>query len=481
MTTIAQPNLRNHNSKNSNTSHHPLHLPLLQPSPASLLLSQDPRLSRPLHDGRNGGFSTGCRELDSQILLNGGFERSSVVGLSCEEEETIGLAVVLQVVARMLLLGSSMSEDGKSGFGMGSKQGSGIGIGNGNGKVMIITTLATTTLLPRLRLALVSEAKVLSGQTQVDKGMIKRCLERVLVARVFDAEGLGEVLRELEEKGAGGSEGRGDETRNDNDEGSLPDLILITNTSHLLATLFNRNKTGYGGDKWSTTAAHNSAAQLSDKIRALSRRGPSVMLLNSTTSPATAPSSSNFPPRFDDNNNRGSKQPDLSIMRSIFNPPPPPPALNMEVVAPGYDMAGLVGTAATTGHVAATSHRVGGQGGYGNHIHSQTQAQTAAAAAVAASRRNKPSYGMVFSQMLDLHLLCTKVPRGRSRQGGGYGGYVWAVEVLLDELGVYEGLEGLLDREGGGKGKGLTRRSREQRWGAVDIEEGSGRVVDTFR
>ncbi|KAK1780010.1 hypothetical protein QBC45DRAFT_410091 [Copromyces sp. CBS 386.78] len=369
-------------------------------------------------------------------------------------------------------------------------------------KAMIITTLSTTSLLPRLRLALVSEARVLlqgnGNAQQVERAKIKSCLERVLVARVFDAEGLREVLRELEEedtssnkqktatdmlgsssadKSAGTEGGRGggagQEQKADSNASPLPSLILITNTSYLLNTLFARNKTG--SDRF---AAHNSAVQLSDQIRGLSRRGPLVMLLNSTISPVSSNSTSSM--FDDDNNNRGSKQPDLSIMRSIFNPPPPAPMEGAVGV-----MAGLVGQQQPAGVAPASYRGGGGHGGYGNHFQQQhqTQPQTATAAAAAASRRNKPSYGMVFSQMLDLHLLCTRVPRGRSRQGGGYGRYVWAVEVLLDELGVYEGLEGVLGEtgEGEGKRKGLTRRSREQRWGAVEIEQGSGRVVDAFR
>lgn len=65
---------------------------------------------------------------------------------------------------------------------------------------------------------------------------------------------------------------------------------------------------------------------------------------------------------------------------------------------------------------------------------------------------------------------------------GGF--FVWVVEVLLDEIGVYEyemmprGEEGengcAEEREGGAV---LVRRNREQRWGAVVVEEGGGRVV----
>ena len=81
----------------------------------------------------------------------------------------------------------------------------------------------------------------------------------------------------------------------------------------------------------------------------------------------------------------------------------------------------------------------------------------------------KPSFGLVFSQFLDVHLLCTRVPRGRADAEGvvvgrGRGSEVWVVEVLLDEGGAWEG-----------RGE---RSSREGRWGVVDFV--GGRVVDAF-
>jgi len=102
------------------------------------------------------------------------------------------------------------------------------------------------------------------------------------------------------------------------------------------------------------------------------------------------------------------------------------------------------------------------------------------------SRRNKPSFGLIFTQMLDMHLLCTKIPKTRADAEAlyapvspGTGGkkkinYVWAVEVLLDEVGVWEGAEKVLE--------GKPRRSREQRWGAVEVRRDGGcvRLVDAF-
>lgn len=82
----------------------------------------------------------------------------------------------------------------------------------------------------------------------------------------------------------------------------------------------------------------------------------------------------------------------------------------------------------------------------------------------------KPSFGLVFSRFLDLHLLCTRIPRTREDaegvvMGQRQGRMVWAVEALLDEGGVWEGERG-------------ERKGRERRWGVVDLV--GGRVVDAF-
>jgi hypothetical protein len=86
----------------------------------------------------------------------------------------------------------------------------------------------------------------------------------------------------------------------------------------------------------------------------------------------------------------------------------------------------------------------------------------------ASSRRNKPSFGLVFTQLLDLHLLASRVPRTKEDSAGAAPGkarFVTVVEVLLDEMGLWTGSMG-------------RRLNREQRWAAVDVKD--GRVVDAF-
>lgn len=174
--------------------------------------------------------------------------------------------------------------------------------------------------------------------------------------------------------------------------------------------------------------------------------GPLIMILNSTTS---SDFNSAGPPRQDQDGPPrpapppgGPRTPNKPIdptLRSVFNPPPLP----VSGLSYNYD----------------TPH----------------------------SRRNKPSFGLIFTQMLDMHLLCTKIPKTRADAEALYAptspdtsskkkvDYVWAVEVLLDEIGLWEGAEKVLE--------GKPRRSREQRWGAVEVRRDGGctRLTDAFQ
>ncbi|KAK1656306.1 hypothetical protein BDP81DRAFT_456962 [Colletotrichum phormii] len=236
---------------------------------------------------------------------------------------------------------------------------------------------------------------------------------------------------------------------NDSKDSALPDIILITHFHSLMTALFTRR------DRQS---AHDSLQHLSSHLRYISRTletSPLIMLLNSTSSSKESTMSKTSvnaqggppppPPNGGETGTSSSSKAVDPTLRSIFNPP----ALNIT----GY--------------------------GYGGNQ--------------AASRRNKPTFGLVFSQLLDLHLLCTKIPRDKedaerlyTAAPGGIGGggeddgvgvrFVWALEVLLDEIGVWEHETGA-GAGAEGKKRG-ARKSREQRWGVVDVR--GGRVVDAF-
>lgn len=220
------------------------------------------------------------------------------------------------------------------------------------------------------------------------------------------------------------------------DESKHPDIILFTHMSTLLSSLFHQRE---------KATAHQTLQLLASHLRYLTRStehgGPLIMILNSTTSSENniaASGQDDGPLRPQPPGGPATTSRPLDpTLRSIFNPPPLP----VSGLPYSYD----------------TPH----------------------------SRRNKPSFGLIFTQLLDLHLLCTKIPRTRADAEALYAPtspgmgkkvvkYVWAVEVLLDELGVWEGRENVLE--------GRPRRFRDQRWGAVEVRKDSMgvRITDVF-
>ncbi|KAI0138140.1 hypothetical protein F4776DRAFT_80541 [Hypoxylon sp. NC0597] len=534
------------------------HFPLLEPvSGATLFELEVARRERLKHRGR---LRIGCDEIDGKVLL-GGFERGEVVGVSAEEAE-FGLLVGLQTVAHAMVFGTIR-------------------------RAAIVTTLPATAILPTLRDVIRAQVQAKLGPAANHRweevnAEVRRCLELISVSRVFDVEGLWEVLSELETPPSPASsavkadegernkeapseragtpgwspkepteEGNQAEANSpilpslreppkierteirDSDEDEdeelsmssslspppeqsisppqpsqlplpssppaapsapaaptptsaskstgeqenkphIPDLILITHFSSLLTNLFTRSADN-------KTSAHTTLQLLSSHLRFLARSasGPLIMLLNTTTSTSSSSSSSTTGPRGTTTTTTFANTPNLNpttpgtasksrplepTLRSIFNSAPIPAG----------------GPAAGAG---------GGGGGAGGN-----------------RRQNKPAFGATFTQFLDLHLLCTRVPRTRAdaealfaltsavgSTGVNEVRYCWVVEVLLDVSGVWE-----WDGDGAGSGRGTirgkrqgkdgksgrdrtwTRKSREQRWGAVDVRSGV-RLVDAFQ
>ncbi|KAI1300456.1 hypothetical protein F5Y03DRAFT_228647 [Xylaria venustula] len=244
-------------------------------------------------------------------------------------------------------------------------------------------------------------------------------------------------------------------TSTENSPLPVPDIIVVTHFSALLTTLFTHN------DK---TAAHTNLQLLSSHLRHLAQSaGPMIMLLNTTTSPSpetfTSASTSAsgglgpftgannpIPPHPADQEPTKQQRPLDPTLRSIFNPAPP--------------------------HQPHT---------YDHYGHST------AAAASRLARRNKPAFGATFAQFLDLHLLCTRIPRtpddaetavalGAGADAGDVK-YAWVVEALLDELGFWDWGRA---RKNQGTEVGIPPRvNREQCWGAVDVRDRVA-VVNAF-
>lgn len=296
-------------------------------------------------------------------------------------------------------------------------------------KGLIVTPKPANAILGGLRDSIKAELR--DGEiTAEERGArMRACLDRVLLSCVFDLDGLWEVLAELdkpaspadesedasreEEKGTEEEKATEEIQDSEDDEALSPPSPSKKSPqpaqppSHLpdiiIITHFSTLLTSLFTHR-EKSAAHNALQLLGSHLRYLTRNLPSsplVLVLNSTTSDNTAKPYDDTPKATD------------ATLRSIFNPPP----LGIQ----GY----------------------------------------------VAQRRNKPRFGLVFSQLLDLHLLVTRLPRTKSDAEAVVENrpaqYVWIVECLLDEMGVWEGRTGV-------------RSSREQRWTGVDVVR--GRVVD---
>ncbi|KAH0495568.1 hypothetical protein TgHK011_009110 [Trichoderma gracile] len=436
-----------------------------------------------------GPCPSGCSDLDGYVLF-GGLERGSVVGISAEEEDAVGVTLGLQILISSLLSKSVQ-------------------------QVQIVTPKPPSTVVVLLKNAIAAELRARGVTAAEDVAAQRRnCLDRIMLSRVFDMDGFCEVLADLE-NAAAASEGGGDglqergvdevrrveetaggKVQNDEDDGAAaaaatsvehdepeqppvvaeiqdsqdedeplsplptppqpavhqderlqkdavddanakttaatadihspkattPDIILVTHFSSLLTSFFTQR------DK---PTAHATLRHLSSRLRRLTRTLPShplVLIINSTDSGAAPHSSHGYempeqpPPTHHNtastttmNNNSGKAPPVVApTLRSIFNPP-----------------------------VATTTSGLG-------------------------FKPNKPTFGLVFTQLLDLHLLCTRAPRpskATATTKTASPRALTVVEVLLDDIGLWQGERG-------------CRRRREQRWTVV--ASSGGRIVDAL-
>lgn len=417
-------------------------------------------------------------------MLLGGFERGSVVGISAEDEDGVGVTLGLQVLVCSLLDKAVQ-------------------------KVQIVTPKPPSTIVVLLKNSITAELKA-RGVTAPSEiaAQGRDCLDRILLSRVFDMDGLCEVLADLDNAVAprteehvlhkpGGDEAQPTEEKtakiqakadnaprdlgnkpqspsvvaeiqdsqdedealspsqpletppqpealrevqegeaaatsdeqskqdsssitntaaaaaanNSNSTSATPDIILITHFSSLLTSFFTQRD---------NSVAHATLRLLASRLRRLSRALPSnplILLINSTDSGAASSTTTaaaaaaahsseyDIPPPEQPATQKPSVDPTL---RSIFNP-----------------------SSDASGH--------GHAGGY---------------------KPNKPTFGLVFTQLLDMHILCTRAPRpGKTSLPRA----LTVVEVLLDDIGLWEGEKGL-------------RKRREQRWTVVAPY--NGRIID---
>ncbi|KAF5019221.1 hypothetical protein F66182_8780 [Fusarium sp. NRRL 66182] len=386
------------------------HFPL-EPIPASVLADKEAR--RRDATAILGPCKTGCAAIDQDVLL-GGLERASVVGISAEDEE-LGIKVNqsqgdneetwlltctrqlgLQTLAHSLCEGTIT--DG-----------------------LVITPKPTSVMLAGLRDAVKAELGQ-RGDVKDVKIKLRQCLDKVMLSCVFDLDGLWEVLADLDpsepaEEGAekhdmmtaaaAAENAQVDEIQDSQDDDDDKAFSPIRQASQprsekhpevIMITHFSSLLTSLFTHR-EKSAARSALQLLGSHLRDLSRNlasAPLIMLLNSTTWPCSGPAATATSPP------PAKQTPIDPTLRSVFS--------------------------------------------------------------TATSRRTKPSFGMLFAQLLDTHLLCIKIPRTRLDAGAAVQrreevGMSWVVEVLLDEMGVWEGRKG-------------ARLGREQRWTAVDVERG---------
>ncbi|PTD05029.1 hypothetical protein FCULG_00002452 [Fusarium culmorum] len=385
------------------------HFPL-EPIPASVLARKE--ANRRDAVALLGSYKTGCAVVDENVLL-GGFDRASIVGVSAEDEE-LGVQLGFQTLAHSLCEGT---------------------VTNG----LLITPKPASVMLTGLRDAIKAELQK-RGHTADIKTRLRECLDKVMLSRVFDLDGLWEVLQDLdgslqvekedvvlprqekETQKQDATEAQAEEiqdSQDDDDEAFSPlrqasqpplqdeklpsqttphpEFIVMTHFSSLLTSLFaHREK----------SAARTALQLLGSHLRDLSHNLPSnplILLLNSTSSSFSGPASTIT-------STSPAKQAFVDpTLRSIFNPPS----------AIGYS-----------------------------------------------SRRTKPNFATGFAHFVH------QDPQNEERCRVGSptalweeAKMVWVVEVLLDEMGVWEGKMG-------------ARTGREQRWAAIDIVK--GRIEHAF-
>ncbi|KAG5793414.1 hypothetical protein H9Q69_007538 [Fusarium xylarioides] len=333
----------------------------LEPIPAAILVDREVKRRDAL--ALLGACKTGCKVIDDEVML-GGFERGSVVGISAEDEE-LGVQLGLQTLAHSLCEGTVTSG-------------------------LLITPRPASVMLAGLRDAVKSELEAKRCTKDTIKVKLRQCLERVMLSCVFDMDGLWEALADLdcelveEKDGAVQDQGvtniRQDDTtyqfdeiqdsQDDDDEALSP----IHQASQPLAeepcnktqqhpdviviTHFSSLLTGlfFRREK---SAAHAALQLLNSHLRDLSRNlssKPLILLLNSTSAASSGPALVTATAASPAKHSQVDP-----TLRSIFNPPP------------------------LTGYSA---------------------------------RRTKPNFGLIFTQLLDLHLLCTKVPKTRQDAEG---------------------------------------------------------------
>ena len=464
-------------------------------------------------------------------------------------------------------------------------------------KALIVTTLSTGSLIPKLRQVIVNQVVDAEGRGINLKESVARCLEQISIARVFDIEGVGEVLREIEVAAATAgitepieeSDAHPHDTQRPAEEAELPESQEPKRRQEKKTEILDSEDEDEeeGGKDMSssplsslgeTPSPPSSPAAESSTIPPRTTLAPSATAVAAPTAPFPSPSSP--PPAPQPPGKPADKElnsctsneeaaaaaspssaiPDIilithmsSMLHALFTVRDKSAAHDrMQVLSTqmrritrgdygdrvARPLIILLNSAnrhsTTTTSQFAASER-GGVGGadrspFGPNALREQQQQTAqaeptlrsifsprvhvtnrgssAAATSGGQGIVKPSFGLVFAKLLDLHILCSRVPL-RSKVPGPCGGggsirytqqqqqqqqqTAWVAEVLLDEVGVYsensddrnsnaaDEEKGTMDATAAAGGDGgqqrrprgiiWQRRNREQRWCPLEVDE----------
>ncbi|KAF7915220.1 uncharacterized protein EAE98_011305 [Botrytis deweyae] len=451
------------------------------PITADQLLELEERQRTLFNEQDNGParIRTGCQEIDEYVLCagkaqsNGGFERGIVVGLSAADgDESIGSRVItLNLIASVLLqhidlvnvIQNSQSESTNK-----IKPKVVVIDATGSFNLPLLVKILRSRLLKRrreMRSRDDSTMNINSGHnadesTEIDiQKEVNALLELVAISRVFDIEGLWEVLSELGQphdlsrnngddqeiptiippRTSKPVEGKAEPLHKIPDEicdseeedieltppppppsppppvkpttptpsstETTPEILIIDSMHHLISHLFTHSE---------KVSAHNLLSLLSQTLHTLTHTHNILTILHNSTLPTKSHFAIPHP----------SRQPQPPHPHP-HPPPPPPPTIQSIFPSPSQ----------------------------------------------------KPSLGRIFDDFLNLHILISKLPKKRedaellycrddntftSRVGNEEVAYSFVFEVLRDECPVL----------GGERKLGRRFGDREQRWGVFEMGGG---------
>lgn len=418
--------------------------------------------------GRDERILTGCGEIDE--ILGGGFERGIVVGISADGGE--GRLISFHLLSSILLSNLNTSPTPST-----KPKATVIDTTGSFPTALLAKVLSSRIILSRAAsttAAVHSGNYAISGEKQdvPDEEVetdVQRCLEMVAISRVFDFEGLWEVLGEVNRDSTlhddyaipsspdpeahereshyppeifDSEEELSPErasTRDKNSSDPGIEIIIIDNLTHIITSLLAQKE---------KSEAHGLLTLLSHTLHTMTHTSNILTILHNSTVPSKPTTTSTS----------------LSTSTSNYNYTYP----------------------TTTGAKTHNQHQ---------HQHPRAQPQISNPTSIFPSNTAKPALGQIFTQFPELHLFLSRLPKRREDAEMLYGGeqdsglghgsgkevkYCFVVEVLKDEtpnLGE-EGESG----NGGNRKEGDGERERrfgwrEQRWTAVDVKgDGTGFV-----